>query len=87
MPRVAGYNCGPSGLCDLRRSFNRDLELARNPFLDFLLHMEVFVNGRTLAELVMSERHVVGMEVSASPSRKLFPYWELSNVTKGMAFP
>src|SRR5262249_11852503 len=57
---------------DLRDAIHRHLELTGNHLVDFLLRMEVLVDGRPGCELVVGECHGGRMEEAALPTSQPF---------------
>lgn len=69
MPVVRRNNRNNARPSDLALAIDRQLKFTLEYFIDFLLRMEVLVDRGSLQELVMCERHVVRMKVTAFPAR------------------
>lgn len=83
MAGVRGDNGDDPGTGNLRDAFNGDFERALSHLVDFFLGVVVLVYGGAAAEVVMRERHVVGVEVAPAPTGETLGNFEGCGIYQG----
>jgi len=67
---------------DPRHAVDGNFKFALDHFVDFLLRMEMLVNGRAARELVMGECHVRRVEIASSPAGQALNDTEARGIDK-----
>ena len=83
MTDIARYyrNQGCSG--DLGHAVNGHLKLPLDHLVDLFLSMKVLVNGGTLLEIVMRERHISRVEIASIPTWQSLNDRQIACIHKG----
>jgi len=70
MANTSRHNRYQPSTGDLRHPVDSHLELALEHLPDFLLRMEMLVDGGAAREIVVRERHILGVEIASLPTRQ-----------------
>src|SRR5664279_2976135 len=77
MADVSRHDRHYTRLCDLCHFVDGHLEFALDHFIDFLLRMEMLVDGRAAREVIVRESHARRVKISSMPT------WQALNDIEG----